>query len=182
MEAFAQWRHQAGTRGSEDEKGGAWLSGLPVFRDVHHLSTFTVSCGRWSGHPRGGKTAVLAGWEAGCMPMGEPLVRELVSPVSGGAQCSGHKRQWGRRAGEQHDCTCRGGGVEARSGQQGAALGGLMIPPGCLGEDRQNSRGSSPSATPGCPQPLEHGPNLGGPCAPAGGTCLEMEGRQHTPP
>lgn len=53
----------------------------PVFRDVHHLSTFTVICGRWSGHPRGGKTAVLAGWEAGCMPMGEPLVRELVSPV-----------------------------------------------------------------------------------------------------
>ena len=24
---------------------------------------------------------MLAGWEAGCMPMGEPLVRELVSPV-----------------------------------------------------------------------------------------------------
>lgn len=119
---------------------------------------------------------MLAGWEAGRMPMGEPLVRELVSPVSGGAWCSGHKRQCGRRAGEQHDCTFRGGGVEARSGQQGAILGGFMITPGCLGEDRQNSRGSSPSATPGCPQPLEHGPNLGGPCAPAGVACLEAWG------
>ena len=25
--------------------------------------------------------------------------------------------------------------MEARSGQQGAALGGLMIPPGCLGDE-----------------------------------------------
>lgn len=59
---------------------------------------------------------------------------------------------------------------EARPGQQGAVLGGLMTPLGCLGEDRQNSRGSSPSATPGWLRPLEHGPNLRGPLgAPVGG-------------
>ena len=42
---------------------------------------------------------MLAGWEAGYVAVGKPLVGELVAPVSDGAQCSGHKRQWGRRAG-----------------------------------------------------------------------------------
>lgn len=53
---------------------------------------------------------MLAGWEAGYVAVGKPLVGELVAPVSDAAQCSGHKRQWGRRAGEQHHCTCQGGG------------------------------------------------------------------------
>lgn len=61
---------------------------------------------------------MLAGWEAGYVAVGKPLVGELVA-ASDAAQRSGHKKQWGRRAGEQHDCTCQGGGGEARPGQQG---------------------------------------------------------------
>lgn len=64
---------------------------------------------------------MLAGWEAGCVPVGKPLVGELVSLVSGGARCSGHKRQWGRRAGEQHDCAGQGGG-----GSQAWTAGGSL--------------------------------------------------------
>ena len=67
---------------------------------------------------------MLAGWEAGYVAVGKPLVGELVAPVSDGAQCSGHKRQWGRRAGWGSYCLGR---KRDDSGQHRAAPAYLRL-------------------------------------------------------